>query len=232
MPVLPSEADQLTLPSVARDFVEWHRGRSCYAVWAIDVDGPGLAARGQRLRGHFARQLLPAYHRQPHVTLSLCGFPSPRPVLGDDYGCAALAAQVASLLVVGLPPFVIEIGQVASFTSAAYFSVADPQGGIAAVRRALQPTGDSPGVPHVTFGLYRQALPLARLVREMRWVDGGGVLRLEIDRLSLMTYRAAQIGGPLHRLAGFDLRRRRFAVEDAAGMRELFGEEWQETVFA
>lgn len=232
MPESPANTDELTLPSVSRDFVEWRRGRSHYAVWAIDVDGPALAARSERLRRHFARQLMPGYSRQAHVTLSLCGFPAHRPRLADDYGVAALAAQLASLAAARLAPFAIEIGQPASFTSAAYFSVDDVQGGIASVRRALPSAGDSPGVPHVTFGLYRETLPLAPLLREMRLVDVGEILRLEISSLSLMSYQAAQIGGALSCVARFDLASGRFDVPDVSQMAELFGTGWREMIFA
>lgn len=235
MPRPLAHAEEFTLPSVHRDFGEWRQGRSYYAVWVLDVAVPELLARSARLRTRFAGQLLPDYCRQPHLTVSLCGFPVLRPALPDDYGLGAFAGQVKALLGTKLAPFVIDIGRPASFSSTAYFPVADPTGGIASLRRAFgveAPSGDCSYVPHVSFGLYRQRLALAPLLAQMQAFDGGETLRLEISRLAWMTYEAARIGGPLSLVAEFDLSRSCLDIVDSSRLAELFGERWQETVFA
>ena len=55
---------EVTLASIQRDFVEWRKERSHYAVWAIDVDIPALRAASAALREHLADCLLPDYQRQ------------------------------------------------------------------------------------------------------------------------------------------------------------------------
>lgn len=235
MPPLSAAPEQLTLPSVQRDFVEWRRGRAHYAVWALNVDGAELAMRSARLRAAFVRQLLPDYCRQPHITVQLCGFPVAQPSLVDDFGVADLATHLAGLKAARVAPFAIELGHLASFTSAAYFAVSDPAGGIASLRRALRPPeaeDDIPYVPHVSFALYRCAVPLLGLLQEMRAVAGDAIHRLEIKRLSLMCYRASLIGGPLSTLAEFDLRKGCLEVRAPAQMGKLFGAGWQEFIFA
>jgi hypothetical protein len=121
---LPARHD-VTLASLQRDFVEWRKARTHYAVWAIDVDTPSLRAAIAALCAHLADYLLPNYRRQAHVTLHLCGFPTATANLDDDYPAAMLQDQIAALQTGAPPPFVLEIGSPDSFTSAAYFSVDD-----------------------------------------------------------------------------------------------------------
>ncbi|MGE5471743.1 MAG: 2'-5' RNA ligase family protein [Bacteroidota bacterium] len=229
------DVDGLTLPSEQRDFVAWRRGRQRYAVWALDVDRPALRAISERYQALLADCLLPGYCRQPHVTVHLCGFPAARTGLADDYAAAAFSAQVAALTAVRPAPFVIEIGAPASFSSAAYLSVRDRDGGIAALRGVLaggSASDDFPYVPHVSFGLYRGAYPLAGVLARCAAVATGELLRLSLGKLSLMSYEAALIGGPLSTLAEFDLHQGGLQVPDERAMSDLFGEAWRPRAFA
>ena len=106
---------EYALASAQRDFVEWRKERTHYAVWAIDVDTPALRAATAAMRAHLADNLLDGYRRQPHVTLHLCGFPSASPRCNDDYPGAALQRQIAALQAAGPAPFTLEIGSPASF---------------------------------------------------------------------------------------------------------------------
>jgi 2'-5' RNA ligase len=224
---LPARHD-VTLASLQRDFVEWRKARTHYAVWAIDVDTPSLRAAIAALRAHLADNLLPDYRRQAHVTLHLCGFPATVANLDDDYPAATLQAQIAALQAAAPAPFALEIGSPDSFTSAAYFSVDDCAGGILATRRALaggrHPDETFPYTPHVTCGLYRREFPLAALIQHMAACDTGLPARLQIDRLTLMAYEAAIIGGPLTNLCEFDLATRQIRVLDQPLMVMLFGQ--------
>lgn len=225
----------LTLASVPRDFTEWRRGRAAYAVWALDLAGPAVQTRSAELRAHLADCLLPGYCRQPHLTVRLCGFPAARAELADDYTVGVFAAQVAALAKIRWAPFAIDIGRPDSFTSAAYFSVNDLERGVEKLRRTLSDerfVDDFPYVPHVSFGLYRSAVPLAGVLARMASADSGRPLRLEIGRLALMSYEAAVIGGPLTTLAEFDLAAGRLQVVDLPRFAELFGEAWQSPGFA
>ena len=227
MPTVLPATQEMTLACVQRDFVEWRKGRSHYAVWAIDVDTPALRSAIAAMRAHLADYLLPDYRRQAHVTLHLCGFPAATANLDDDFPAAMLQDQIAALQANAPPPFVLEIGSPDSFTSAAYFSVDDCARGILATRRALaggrHPDETFPYTPHVTCGLYRGEFSLPMLIQHMAACDSGLPARLQIDRLTLMAYEAANIGGPLTSLCELDLTTRQFRILDPTLMATLFG---------
>ena len=201
-----------TLENVRRDFPEWHLGRRRYALWALDVDLTPVRAAVAKAARHLDGLLLDGYHRQPHITLALCGFPTPDPIHPDDYGPAALDAQLAALQAACITPFQVEIGTLASFSSAPFLTVADIDGGIARLRHALtgeRPEPGGPFTPHVTVGLYRGAWPTAELIRQLDAFDAPPPFPCPIEGLSLMSYAAAEIGGPLDTLAEFSFAKQR-----------------------
>jgi len=226
---LPESAALLTQPSEARDFVEWRRGRTRYAVWALDVDVPAVRQRVAAACAPVAEQLLPGYCRQPHLTVHLCGFPKAQADFADDYGVDRLVENVAALRRAQPAAFDIEVGAPASFASAAYLAVRDPAGGIAGLRRSLGSAAGEPDfsyTPHVTIGLYRGTFPLAATVDRLAQGKIDIPCTLTIGRLALMTYAAAVIGGPLATVAEFDFASGELLVRDARQMREFFGEHW------
>lgn len=198
-----------TQPSIRRDFVEWHRGRQPYAFWGLDVDMPVVSVRIAACAAHLGEWLLDGYARQPHVTLDLCGFPNLQLSSADEFGPELLAHQVAALRSAGPAPFAIEIGDPDSFQSAPYLAVRDPAGGIAALRRCLAIDGEhrlfGDYVPHVTLGLYAQAVPFAVVLERLLACRMPEPLLCQIDRLSLMAYDPAEIGGRLIALADYQL---------------------------
>jgi len=177
------------------------------------------------ISAHLAPYLLAGYRRQAHITIGLCGFPMPRKQLGDDYGPACLARQIAALEALCLEPFTLEVGAPASFTSAAYFTVHEGGGSICRAHRALGGVGDAecPYLPHVTFGLYRERFPMAEVMAQMQLWRTKAALHFPISRLTLMVYEAAVIGGPLSSVGEFDLGDQRWRIVDAGLMEVLFG---------
>lgn len=216
----------LTLASQHTDFVDWRRGRTRYALWAIDV--PGQHAAVARMRRHLGDYLLAGDERQPHITLRVCGFPGAAQEWGDDFTPAALQAQIKALESARLSPFTIEIGAPETFTSSPFLSVRDPAGGIAAVRRALggkgagdEGLGEQDFVPHLTVGLYRGRFSLTRVRRRMRSCPGLASATITVSALTLMTYEASVIGGPLSSAGEFDLARQAWRVIDAVTMNAM-----------
>jgi hypothetical protein len=113
--------------------------------------------------------------------------------------------------------------------------VRDLQGGVADLRRILAGDGatdDFPFVPHVSFGLYRAAFPLREVFSRLVDMGSREPLRLEVGKLSWMTYEAAVVGGPLTSVAEFDFNRGSVQVSAAGQMAELFGEAWRAPAFA
>lgn len=199
----------LTLPSERRDFVEWHRGRSPYVFWALDVDLPVVRERLVAAAESLAGRLLPDYFRQPHVTLDLCGFPAAAAVADDEFDAVHFAACLQRLQAAAVPPLTVEVGGPASFASAPYLTLGDRDGGIRQLRAALageagnRLRGDY--VPHVTIGLYAGVWPAAEVLAAMAGVPATP-LALQLERLGLMAYAPAEIGGALDYLGDYDLR--------------------------
>lgn len=201
-----------TLRNECRDFVEWHRGRAPYVLWAIDLDLPPVRARVAQAAQHLAPWLLPGYTREPHVTLDLCGFPASPPVAEDEFCPQVLAAACAQQAARFPRPFVIEIGALDSFSSAPFLHIADPAGGIAAARAALAQgrhhRSHNAYLPHLTVGLYAEAWPAARVLGEIARYQAPAPLRCAVERVSLLAYAPQEIGGRLRRVADFCLRSR------------------------
>lgn len=214
----------MTVPNVRTDFVDWRKGRDRYAVWAIDVDLPSVRSASVLMRRLLGDVLLPGYGRQPHVTLAICGFPAVVNTHDDDFAPASFKSQIKALKSASVQPFSIEIGSPASFTSAPFFAVLDGERGVERLRQALGSSG--PGerdfcyTPHVTFGLYGAAVPLAPVTRCLQSVALPD-LRLTVRRIALMTYDAAVIDGPLQSICEFDLSRQSMRVLDPHAMATL-----------
>lgn len=196
-----------TVRNVRRDFSEWHRGRSPYVFWGLDVDLPAVRAQVARAAAHLGGYLLDAYGRQPHVTLDLCGFPGAASGHDDEFLPAMLERQCSALRGAGVPAFEIEVGGLSSFSSAPFLSVGDRGGRIATVRECLAVDGRprllGDYVPHVTVGLYAGAWPATEVGARLAGFPGEDRTRCRIERLSLMAYQPTEIGGPLSCLADY-----------------------------
>ncbi len=192
-------APSLTLANQQRDFVEWRKGRSSFAIWALALDFPALIAASQSYRSHMAAYFLADYVRQPHITLHISGFPSKEMCFADDFPPDEFERQVERQQALELSPFTLEIGSPSSFSSAAYFSVHDATGKLEKIRQALGSRADDayPYIPHVTFGLYRQQFPMTEVMDQLNAGPPWQPISVEIGKVSLMTYQAAVIGGLL-----------------------------------
>src|SRR5574337_1213033 len=198
-----------TLPSEQRDFVEWHRGRPHFAVWAVALHAPAVDARLEQLRAALHPLLLPGYRRQPHITLHLCGFAVPAPRLPDDFGPLQLQAHADALAQLRLPPFELRLGGAFSFASAACLAVHDPSGSLPRLRTALSRAvahGDATRyVPHLTAGLYRGAWPMREVRQRLSALQSLPPIAVPVTQLAWMRYDTAVVGGPLRTLRHFEL---------------------------
>lgn len=203
-------APAFTLRNERRDFPEWHLGRMHYALWALEVDTASVRQRVQAAQDHLGAYLLQGYCRQAHITLGLCGFLSPTPQHGDDFGPAALQVQLAALRQAKLQAFELAIGGLQSFSSVPYLTVQGPPNALQTLRQCLASgaINSPPGqyTPHVTVGLYAGVWPLSQLQAEFDRFADRAELELPVRGLSLMSYAASEIGGPLQTLARFDLK--------------------------
>lgn len=209
---LPPTPDT-TIRNVRRDFGEWHLGRPYYLLWALDVDVAPVRQRVAAAQQHLSGLLLDGYLRQPHITVGLCGFPSPAPVHVDDFGAALLHRQIDALN--GLKPeaFDIEIGALDGFSSAPYLAVHENGRHIERLRACLnlapQMLAHADYRPHVTVGLYGDMWPLDAVHARLAAFSPGDTLPLRISRISLLGYASGEIGGALTRIADYDFARAR-----------------------
>ena len=219
-------AEAQTLRNERRDFHEWHRGRSHYLLWAINVDLPAVRGRVAAAQRALDGLLLDGYRRQPHITLALCGFPArgAEPA-ADEFDLAWLQARVAALEAARIAPFTLALGGLESFSSAPFLHVDGALGALTALRTCLHvdtPHPQGEYVPHVTVGLYADALPTATVAARFDGFAPAATLRCTIERIALMSYAAAEIGGALSTLAEWDLATHRLHWRDAASSTALF----------
>lgn len=198
-----------TLAFEPRDYPEWHRGRDRYAVWLIDADLAPLRDRVARARAHLGGLLADA-QRQPHVTVFVCGFLAEAATWNDDFTPAMLARQRQALARAGVGPFELEVGGLASFDSAAFLDVRDPDGCLAPLRAALAAGRDEvcreeAYVPHLTVGLYRDAFVKDEVARRLAGFADDAPVRLPVRRIDLAVYPARDHGGLLERRESFVL---------------------------
>ena len=199
-----------TLTADDRDPVDWRRGRSRFGVWVIDADVAPVRERLQRARVHLGDALWPS-RRQPHITVAVGGFLCDEAVHDDDWAPARLAAQQAALQALALRPFTLQIGRLDSFDSAAFLQVHDPEGGLTRLREALVGSHheyrDTAYCPHVTVGLYRQAVAKTALTAQLQSLANGPALSLPVTAVHWVSYAAQTLGSVLriehsHALAG------------------------------
>jgi 2'-5' RNA ligase len=227
-PARPSKP-QWTVPNLDGDFSAWHRGRIAFAFWGIELGGGGLDARLASARRQLEGFLRPGYRRQAHLTIAVCGFPSLSERLPDDFTPERLDRQIRGLQALGPAPFDIEIGRLASFSSAAYLRAeASPRGALDAIRRCLVEVVPEPPdwryTPHVTIGLYRDRRSMADIGARIHAFEDGATISMPADALALMTYDPADLEGPLDVSGRFDLASRTWrTVEGAASGGDKWG---------
>jgi hypothetical protein len=198
-----------TIPAVLRDYPEWHRGRSLYGLWLVELASEELSKTVTAARDLLSPFLLASYNRQPHISLFICGFLSESARFDDDYTPEQLLLHSTVLERKTIKPFAIEVGGLNSFASAPYLEVRDPDGGIDRVRTALschgQEIGRSSFTPHVTVGLYSAAFPGTLVMEKIKSFQTKSV-RSVVNCITFATYEAQTIAGPLKYEQHIDLR--------------------------
>lgn len=214
-------SESITWPSEQRDFIEWHQGRSRFAVWAIAVEHPEVERRLAAMPKELHPLLLPGYERQAHVTLHICGFPTRSGQRSDDFTPAQLHEQIDTLCQLRPGPFRLVVGGAFSFISAACLAVED-DGDLASLRQAWIGSDPAPQVepyvPHITAGLYAGAWPMLDIERRLRSLVTLEPVDIEVSAVDWMTYDSSRVGGPLRTELRFDLKRGRI---DALGSGNL-----------
>ena len=190
-----------TIPSEIRDFPEWHHGRETYAVWILDCERNGsVQGKFEAAKAHLGDYLLKPYHRQPHITVFVCGFLVENQHHNDDFTQSQLDAQIQAIERANLESFEIEIGHLSSFASAPFLEVHDPEEGIIKLRNTLGSSArefrTTTYKPHLTVGLYAGSFPSKEVLAQMETFISDPV-RWKVKKITLSTYQAKEITGKL-----------------------------------
>ena len=198
-----------TIASDLRDFPEWHRGRKSYALWVLRCDNnAAINAKFRAARSHLGGYLHEHYHRQPHITLLVCGFLVKKNQHSDDFTPAQLEAQKQALEKADVQPFEIEIGGMNSFASAPFLEVHDPAGNIKRLREIMLNGAwefrTAPYRPHLTIGLYKGTFPSKDVMARMSTFTSEPV-RWIAKQVTFATYHTGQLAGKLSYTYNFNL---------------------------
>jgi 2'-5' RNA ligase len=198
---LTDDAPAHTIPTIQRDYPEWHRGRQHYAVWAILVDSEAVRERIHMAREQLGDWLLPTTARQPHITVFVCGFEADTHVHDDDFTADQLAIQTHELGRLKPARFELGIGGLDSFASAAFLRIEDSQNALPALRQRLVQSGSeirqSAYLAHLTIGHYRQRVAASHWRERAAALAELPPIALPVDALHYCTYEAEQLTGPL-----------------------------------
>lgn len=184
-----------------RDYPEWHRGRSRYAVWVLPVQCPILLAHIDRVHQQLSDVLHPPGRRQAHITLFVCGFISGNARHDDDFSKQHLQQQLKAMGRQSRQPLDLLIDQPDSFASAVFLPVYDPSGQLQHWRTQLSEQStevrQSPYHAHITLGLYRRSVDAALLRARLAELAEEAPRQLRVKSLQLCHYRARQLFSPL-----------------------------------
>jgi len=196
------QAETQLIATEIRDYPEWHKGRSDYGLWYIEIDQPELIQYLDEIQAQFSGLLLPAQQRQYHITLFVCGFLQPfTHQYDDDFQIQQLQHQIKSLEALQLTTFELEIRQIDSFSSALFLHIKDQDHVLAQIRQQFaQVSGEIAALeycPHITLGLYREAW-LSDIVLERIQQLSIKTINVEVKKLTFGYYKAQILQGFLY----------------------------------
>lgn len=196
------QADTQLIATEIRDYPEWHKGRSDYGLWYIEIDQPELIQYLDEIQAQFSDLLLPAHQRQYHITLFVSGFLQPAVKrYDDDFQIQQLQHQIKSLEALQLTTFELEIRQIDSFSSALFLHIKDKDHVLAQIRQQFaQVSGEIAALeycPHITLGLYREAW-LSDIVLERIEQLSIKTINIEVKKLTFGYYKAQILQGFLY----------------------------------
>lgn len=199
-------ARSLTQSARRADIEPWRKGRKRYWCWGIPLEAGAILERFERYQQRLSPFLLKNYRRQPHLTVAVCGFwqaDQPTCVLNDNFTAEQLTIQLQRLASTSFRPFELSVLGGNSFAAAPFLEVVDnsPDNQLLKLRQCLLQGVDdfrsSVYCPHLTLGLYERSFPTSELHFLLGDHNDRQPLSLMVSSLSLMSYDARELGGPL-----------------------------------
>lgn len=195
---------QLTIPTEAHDYPEWHKGREDYALWYIEIEQPELIAYLNRLRQQFSNYLLQPNLRQFHITLLICGFLKQDCMqLNDDFSQDQFQQLLARLENTHFKTFKLSTGQIKSFESALFIEILDTENSLSRIRNLFSSSHQEIAAleycPHITLGLYQAAFKAEQIFNAISALPQK-TFEISIDHLTFGFYKAKILQGELYPL--------------------------------
>ena len=199
--VLLQASSQLIATDI-RDYPEWHRGRSDYGVWYIEICQPELIHYLDKIRAQFSDLLIESNQRQYHITLFVCGFlTSHHSNFDDDFEIKTLNHQIELLQQLQLEPFELEITQINSFSSALFLHIHDQKNILSKIRKQLaQSSTEIAAVdycPHITLGLYSDTWASDLVLQRIQKLPLKN-MKVQVNQLTFGYYKAQILQGLLY----------------------------------
>lgn len=184
------------------DFCDWHKGRSKYAVWVLELNDDRFLERYQSAQQHLSRYLIATYVRQPHITLAPCGFLSSEKYHHDDYCPEDLQKDIDYILSLELKRIEVAVRNILiSYAIAPGFEVLDVHRGLAHLNHGLSKQDHFDDhydyFPHITVGLYNDEWPTEMILNELKCFDIQEDVLLQFDVIKLVSYVPTVSGGQL-----------------------------------
>jgi hypothetical protein len=196
------QADTQLIATEIRDYPEWHKGRSDYGLWYIEIDQPELIQYLDEIRAQFSDLLLPAQQRQYHITLFVSGFLQPKvKQYDDDFQIQQLQQQIKLIEALQLTAFELEIVQIDSFSSALFLQIKDQQGVLTQIRQQFAHVSEEIAAleycPHITLGLYGETWSSNRVLQRIQQLSLK-TIKIQVKKLTFGYYKAQILQGLLY----------------------------------
>lgn len=200
------------MPVVAtldHDYPEWHKGRSDFSLWYLEVLDTALLDYLQQLRDFFSDLLYTPNTRQFHITLFICGFlTSHQKQHDDDFTQIQLQQHCQDLNKMNFPQFKLKTANINSFESALFIEIEDRDGALSTIRKLLSNSSDEIAAldycPHITLGLYKKEISsddIFQRISEFKQQE----FNIQIDHITFGSYQAQVLQGPLMSLLQYHL---------------------------
>lgn len=189
------------VPTLAQDYPEWHKGRTDYSLWYLEIQQPELLHYLHHLRQHFSDLLYAPNTRQFHITLFICGFLTAHPqTWDDDFSHQQLEQQIEILRPQQRCSFKLKSGRLNSFESALFVEIEDTEGCLAEIRQQLYACSEEVAplqyCPHITLGLYKDHLNSDAVFERIQHISQQQ-FEFQNQQLIFGTYHAQTLQGPL-----------------------------------
>lgn len=206
--------NQFVIPTEQRDYSEWHRGRTSYALWYLLLDQvkhAEIIKQLDQIRHQFSDCLIKSSNRQYHITLYIGGFLTcDESIYNDDFPQSLFVKQQQQLESLNLSHSItLKLTAVNSFESALFVQVSDSLHQLTSIRSVLRlaqhtEVAAQTYCAHITLGLYAQKVMGQDVLQRL---DACAALdvELEFDQIHFGYYSAQTLQGPLHSLYCFNL---------------------------